>query len=161
RGGWRPRSASTGAAPSGAERGAVPRGPCTWRGSERTLEVVEAQERTVRGQQHTDDVEPGRPVPVETFAACPLGKPDACHAPDAVALCGADALQRVGGAARGRRAAGDERLHLAESERPGARDDQVDLALARAEVALHDPPSVTLEVRGGQLLAVEAQRAPL
>lgn len=113
------------------------------------FDMVDPEEIARRRQEHADHVEAelARRDPALT------GEPDARDAADLGALCRSNRLERRRRAGRRAAGAGDERLHLAEDERAPAGGDQVDLSLARAEVALDQRVPELFEKLGRDRLA--------
>jgi len=75
-----------------------------------------------------------------------LLQPRGSHSPQTPALCLTQPVERSAGT-------DSPGLHLAEDDALIVRGDQVDLAPARAVVALHDRKAAPLEMLGGQLLS--------
>src|SRR5690349_2622403 len=109
--------------------------------------MVEADERVVFVHDNADRVEAQG---AEEGPVADLVEPDRGHPPHLRALRVVEVVPRLA-------TAGAAGLHLAEDERVAVRDDEVELAEARAVVAREDPAAETEEVLRSELLAEPAE----
>src|SRR3954468_19531308 len=112
------------------------------RASERALPMLEADEPTAAVELDPDGVEPKLGPPGCVVAA--RGEPFAGHQPQPPLLARADRDQRAELAVPV--VAGEPGLHLAEDEAARVRRDDVQLAVARAEVRVEHGQPARLEV---------------
>ena len=116
--------------------------------------MLDAHDLAAWRQENPDRVEADR-APSPSRSVLPGAEPYAGHAPDLVALGRPDRLEGRDGARRRSARPRDERLHLAEDKRAVPPGDQVELPLARTEVALEDRVTEALEeLRGDHLAAL-------
>jgi hypothetical protein len=116
--------------------------------------MIEAQEPACGVNQDPDRVET-QITSVDRRRAA--RKPGSRETSQACSLSGSQPFERYRRVAASR--AHSPRLHLHEREHDAIERDQVDLARARACVAIHDRKAVTFEVPGGEVFAQAAKSA--
>lgn len=118
------------------------------------FDVIDANQPVVRIKQDSDRVE-SQGVGVRAGRA--LLQPRCGEASQASLLCRAETFERDHGDAWG---SGPPRLDLDKCEHDSVERDQVDLAMAGADVAIEDREASVLKMGGGQTLAQAPQDVP-